>query len=444
VWSRVVLCRHLVDTAAVSATLIDGKYELVEIAGEGGMATVFRAVVRGAAGFQRTVAVKRIRPEFRALKNYIDMFIEEARVGSELAHPNIVQVHDFCAFEGAYYLIMEWVEGIDLGTLQHVFLRAGRHLPWSLVTGVSIGALRGLAAAHDRRTADGEPAPVIHRDVSPHNILVGSNGVAKLTDFGLARARDRAYSLTVPGTVKGKLSYLAPEVTLGKPNSVASDLFSMGVVMWEMLVGYRLFDARNDLDVFKKIRACEVPPLLPLRPDVPPALAAAIARTLSLDPAARPASAGELIAELSRVQGPGHEGRGGDSQEQIAAAVEEARALRKQGRASRPPAAATAGSPNTPQAAQAPTRPSEPPRAVATTAAPTLPATLAQQAHQVRHAPAAPLAPHAQPGQAQRGAERISVAPLGGSGESSGDSLIIEISTADLSVEPLPLDKPKR
>lgn len=380
------------------------------------MATVFRAVVRGAAGFQRTVAVKRIRPEFRALKNYIDMFIEEARVGSELAHPNIVQVHDFCAFEGAYYLIMEWVEGIDLGTLQNVFLRAGRQLSWPLVTGISIGALRGLGAAHDRRTADGEPAPVIHRDVSPHNILVGSNGVAKLTDFGLARARDRAYSLTVPGTVKGKLSYLAPEVTLGKPNSVASDLFSMGVVMWEMLVGQRLFDARNDLDVFKKIRACDVPPLLPLRPDVPPALAAAIARTLSLDPSKRPASAGELIALLSRVEGPEGEGRGGDSQEQIGAAVEEARALRKQSvRASRPPAAQRPGD-------GPPQRPSEPPRAVAPTSSP----------------PPGPAAA------VHRGAQQVSVEPLGGEGGGGGDSLIIEISTADLSVEPLPLDKPKR
>lgn len=378
-----------------SAPLIDGKYELVEIAGEGGMATVFRAVVRGAAGFQRTVAVKRIRPEFRALKNYIDMFIEEARVGSELNHPNIVQVHDFVSFEGMYYLIMEWVDGIDLGTLQSVFLRAGQQLSWQLVTAVSIGTLRGLGAAHDRRTADGEPAPVIHRDVSPHNILVGANGVSKLTDFGLARARDRAYSLTVPGTVKGKLSYLAPEVTLGKPNSFASDLFSMGVVMWEMLVGTRLFDARNDLEVFKKIRACQVPPLGPLRPDVPLGLAAIIARALSLDPTKRFASAGEMAAALSRVEGPG--GRGGDLPDLVRAAVEEARALRRAAAASsRPPGGGAGGS----GGAGGPRGP-------------------------------AAAAPAARP------------EPSAGA-TSPGDSLIIEISSADLSVEPLPLDKPKR
>lgn len=392
-----------------SVPLIDGKYELVEIAGEGGMATVFRAVVRGAAGFQRTVAVKRIRPEFRALKNYIDMFIEEARVGSELNHPNIVQVHDFVSFEGMYYLIMEWVDGIDLGTLQSLFLRAGKQLSWQLVAAIFIGALRGLGAAHDRRTADGEPAPVIHRDVSPHNILVGANGVSKLTDFGLARARDRAYSLTVPGTVKGKLSYLAPEVTLGKPNSFASDLFSMGVVMWEMLVGTRLFEARNDLDVFKKIRACQVPPLGPLRPDVPLAMAAIISRALSLDPAKRYASAGEMATALARVDGPG--GRGGDAPDLVRAAVEEARALRRQVTgSSRPPIGGTRG-----PAAQ-----------VAQAAAQSAgPAALGAQGGPRSGPPVPPSEPSA-------------------SATAPGDSLIIEISTADLSVEPLPLDKPKR
>ena len=114
----------------LSGHVIDGKYQLVSLAGEGGMASVYKAVVRGAAGFQRTVAVKHIKPEYRALKNYIDMFIEEARVGSELAHPNIVQVHDFCSEAGSYYLIMEWVEGTDLGTLIKVNRDNVRDVPW--------------------------------------------------------------------------------------------------------------------------------------------------------------------------------------------------------------------------------------------------------------------------------------------------------------------------
>ena len=384
--------------SVATGPLIDGKYELVEVAGEGGMATVFRAVVRGAAGFQRTVAIKRIRPEYRAVRHYIDMFIEEARVGSELAHPNIVQVHDFCSSDGAYYLIMEWVDGVDLGTLQGALARAGKHLSWPLVAAVSIGTLRGLGAAHERRTADGEPSPVIHRDVSPQNILVGASGVIKLTDFGLSRARDRANSLTVPGTVKGKLSYLAPEVTLGKPNSVASDLFSMGVVMWEVLCGQRLFDARNDLEVFKKIRACAVPPVRTLRPDVPEALAKVVARATALHPKDRYASAADMVADLTWVAQEG--GALGDAHELIARAVQEARTLLAEAR----------------QRAQA--------------------------ARPAARAPSASTAPGGSPAQSPAAPEPPAAPEL--PGFVSDPSVTIEISTADLSVEPLPLDKPKR
>jgi eukaryotic-like serine/threonine-protein kinase len=285
----------------LSGHLIDGKYELLSLAGEGGMASVYKAVVRGAAGFQRPVAVKHIKPEYRALKNYIDMFIEEARVGSELAHPNIVQVHDFCSEAGSYYLIMEWVEGIDLGALIKVNRDAVRDVPWPVAATIAIGTLRGLGAAHDRVAPDGTPAPVIHRDVSPHNVLLGINGSIKLSDFGLARARDRAASLTAPGTVKGKLSYLAPEVTFGKPNTVQSDLFGVGSVLWETLTGDRLFDGKNDIEIFKKIRACKIPSIQARRKDVPPALARVLELALSADPAARFATADEFAHALDQV-----------------------------------------------------------------------------------------------------------------------------------------------
>ena len=265
------------------------------------MASVYKAVVRGAAGFQRTVAVKHIKPEYRALKNYIDMFIEEARVGSELAHPNIVQVHDFCSEAGSYYLIMEWVEGIDLGALIKVNRDAVRDVPWPVAVTIGIGTLRGLGAAHDRVGPDGAPSPVIHRDVSPHNVLLGLNGAVKLSDFGLARARDRAASLTAPGTVKGKLSYLAPEVTFGKPNTVQSDLFGVGSVLWETLTGDRLFDGKNDIEIFKKIRACQIPSIQTRRKDVPSSLAAILEVALSADPANRYATADEFAHALDQV-----------------------------------------------------------------------------------------------------------------------------------------------
>jgi eukaryotic-like serine/threonine-protein kinase len=281
--------------------LIDGKYQLVQVAGEGGMATVYKAVQKGAAGFQRTVAIKKIKPEYRAVKNYVDMFIEEARVGSELAHPNIVQVHDFVAQEGSYYLVMEWVEGIDLGHFIKAHREAGVHVPWPLAVAIGIGTLRGLGAAHDRRGPDGEAAPVIHRDVTPHNVLLGVNGVVKLTDFGLARARDRVASMTAPGTVKGKLSYLAPEVSFGKSNTPQSDLFCVGSVLWETLSGERLFDGKTDVEIFKKIRACKIPPIAERRADIPPALVAVLDMALDIEPTNRFASATAFAHALAQV-----------------------------------------------------------------------------------------------------------------------------------------------
>ena len=303
--------------------VIDGKYELIEKIGEGGMAVVWRAVMRGAAGFARPVAVKKIKPEFRAISNYINMFVEEARVGSELAHPNIVQVYDFCTDEEqSYYLIMEWVEGLDLSAFVESYVRQGEVTPWPLVVAVGIGALRGLAAAHDRHRPDGTVAPVIHRDVSPHNILLAGNGIVKLSDFGLARARDRVCSLTAPGTVKGKLSYLAPEICFGKDASLQTDLFSMGAVLWEALTGEQLFGGATDLEVFKKIRDCEVGPLDVRRPDVPPRLVTAVHRSLAKAPEDRFPSAREMAVELAEVL---KTSESGDSHKLLGAKVHEAR-----------------------------------------------------------------------------------------------------------------------
>jgi serine/threonine protein kinase len=306
--------------------LIDGKYQLVEVAGEGGMATVYKAVQKGAAGFQRTVAIKKIKPEYRALKNYVDMFIEEARVGSELNHPNIAQVHDFVAQDGSYYLVMEWVEGIDLGHFIRLHREAGIHVEWPLVVAIGIGTLRGLGAAHERRAPDGTPSPVIHRDVTPHNVLLGVNGVVKLTDFGLARARDRVASMTAPGTVKGKLSYLAPEVSFGKSNTPQSDLFCVGSVLWETLSGERLFDGKTDVEIFKKIRACKVPPIMDRRPDIPSSLAAVLDVALDVEPSNRFATATAFAHALGTVM---KQAVGIDPQSALGGAIRELRAQGK-------------------------------------------------------------------------------------------------------------------
>jgi eukaryotic-like serine/threonine-protein kinase len=288
------------ESAAIGAgAVIEGKYELVELAGEGGMATVWRGVLRGAAGFMRPIAVKRLRPEFRAIKNYVDMFIEEARVGSELNHPNIIQVIDFCPDQdGLYCLIIEWVEGLDLGRLTRLAAETSRPLEWPLVAAIGIGVLRGLAAAHERRRMDGAPAPVIHRDVSPHNILVGENGAVKLSDFGLARARDRIMSFTAPGAVKGKLHYFAPEVTTGMPATPRSDVFSLATVLWEVLAGRRAFAGQTEMDVLGSIRRGDAPPLAGIRPDLPARLVAAVQRGMATAVDARFVSARHMAVEL--------------------------------------------------------------------------------------------------------------------------------------------------
>ena len=184
------------------ATVIGGRYELRERIAEGGMAIVWKALVRGDAGFSRTVAVKEIKVEYRAVRHYVQMFIEEARIGTELAHPNIVQVLDFVVENNTHYLVLEWVDGIDLHDFVRGFSYLDQPVPWPLAIAAGVGALQGLAAAHERLGVDGQRSPVVHRDVSPHNILLSSTGTVKLSDFGLARARDRAFTLTAPGTVE--------------------------------------------------------------------------------------------------------------------------------------------------------------------------------------------------------------------------------------------------
>jgi len=218
---------------------------------------------------------------------------------------------------------MEWVDGIDLRTMLRIENQVGRKLSWALVATVGLRILRGLAAAHERRLPDNTVSPVIHRDVSPQNILLALNGDIKLADFGMARARDRIAEHTAPGFVKGTLSYMAPEILTGKPATPVSDLFSVACTLWEALSGHRLFHAKADVEVVALIRRCEVPPLADQRDDLPPPLAAAVHRALSLDPAARFVSARQMAHELGEILREG--GSWGDADVIIGTAVAEAR-----------------------------------------------------------------------------------------------------------------------
>ncbi len=280
---------------------IAGKYELLAPVGEGGMASVWRGLVHGAAGFTKLVAIKRVRPELAEDRNFTAMFVEEARVVSSLQHPNIVQVYDFDKDEsGAYFIVMEWIDGLDMEAWVRAHSLGKSRVPWHLVTGMMVEVLRAVSAAHERLDENGNSAPVIHRDINPANILVGVSGCVKLADFGLARATDRA-AMTNPGIVKGKLAYLSPEILKGAPASTSSDLYGVGIVLWEALSGKRLFWHKNPGEIVLKLAKGDVPPLAGERADLPLALIEVVHAALALQPQDRFDSADEMLRTLTAI-----------------------------------------------------------------------------------------------------------------------------------------------
>lgn len=283
------------------AELLGGKYEVLELAGEGGMAWVYRGQTHGAAGFTRPVAIKRVLAPLSQNPEFLKMFVEEARVVSELDHPNIAQIHDFDRDRtGEYYLVLEWVDGLTLADWGRAYRHEGSHAPWNLTAAIGIEVLEALHAAHERKDSQGNPAPVFHRDVTPQNVMVSACGVAKLTDFGLARAMDRT-SITKPGIVKGKISYLAPELTYEGEPSAQTDVFSVGVVLWEVLAGEKLFKGKDPLTVVGSIRDAEIPDLSEHRDDLPRRLCEIIARALRRNPNERYASSREMARDLAEL-----------------------------------------------------------------------------------------------------------------------------------------------
>jgi eukaryotic-like serine/threonine-protein kinase len=285
-------------------SMIGGRYQLVDPVAEGGLSTVWQGVARTTEVFPRPVAVKVMRRSFAALgEPYMSMFLEEARIGAQLQHANLIQVLDFIVETTrtgpVYCLVLEWVEGIDLKSM--IREASEIKLSWPLVATIGIRVLRGLAAAHERRTPDGELAPVVHRDVAPQNVLLARNGDVKLADFGMALAYDRIGEQTAPGFVKGTLSYMAPELFRGKPATPASDLYSLGCTLWEALTGARLYEAKTDVEVVEAIREGNVPRIAEYRDDVNPRIETALRRVLSPNPERRFASARAMANELNSI-----------------------------------------------------------------------------------------------------------------------------------------------
>lgn len=270
-----------------------GGCELLQIVGQGGMAVVWKA--RTAEG--ELVAVKRLQPIFELDSTFRTMFVEEARVVSTLRHRHIVALRGAGQSpDGRPYHVLQWVQGVDLARFVDWHHDDQRPTPWRLVTRIMTHVLRGLAAAHDRVDADGVLCPVYHRDVSPGNVLCDVTGIARLADFGVAKAMDRA-TMTMPGILKGKLGYSAPEALRGAVPSAQTDLWSVGVVFWEALTADRLFAAKGIPQLLDKLRA-PVPPLAERRPDVPGEIAALVDDLLKKKADERPASAAETATWL--------------------------------------------------------------------------------------------------------------------------------------------------
>jgi serine/threonine protein kinase len=280
-----------------------GRYLLLERIGSGGMAEVFRAVVHGMEGFQRTFVLKRIRADHGAASDFVEMFVNEARISALLNHENIVQIYDFGEVDGCYFLTMEYLRGKDLSTILRKLYARKRNLDPAVVAFVGLQVARGLAYAHSLTLPGGEPLNIIHRDVSPSNIMLLRAGGVKLLDFGIAKSQGR-FSFgenTETGICKGKLPYLSPEQVNGQTMDRRSDVFALGVVMWEALTGRRLFLGRTDFETMQNVLERPIPPPSTLRPDTPTALDYIVVRALERDPTRRYHDAKMLADELETV-----------------------------------------------------------------------------------------------------------------------------------------------
>jgi len=254
----------------------------------GGMAEIFRART-ATEGFSKRVCIKRVLPNFLEDAEFVTMFRDEAKTAAKLQHGNVVQVFDFGEVEedsgATLYLAMEFVDGADLRRVAEASRKKGLPLSFGEVVQLGVDACRGLHHAHSL-VEDGRPLGIVHRDVSPHNILVSRSGEVKVADFGIARAAERA-THTSTGIVKGKVGYMSPEQAEGRAFDHRLDQWALGVVLWELLCGARLFAGDNDVSILRRILAHDVPPPSSLRRDLAPALEAIVLRALAFDPAHR-------------------------------------------------------------------------------------------------------------------------------------------------------------
>jgi TonB family protein len=381
-----------------------GQYSLLERIAVGGMAEVWKARMRGVEGFQKTVAIKRILPHLTDSGDFVTMFIDEAKLAAQLNHPNIAHIYDLGKLGEHYYIAMEYVEGQNLRAILNAARDKAMPLPVGL--GLLVGArlASALDYAHRKRDFDQRELGLVHRDVSPQNVLISFEGDIKLCDFGIAKAVDNA-SRTQMGALKGKLQYMSPEQAWGRPVDPRSDIFSLGSLLFEMLTGRRLFTGDNEISVLEAVRECHVDPPRELNPDVSPEADAIVLQALAKDPADRYQNAGELQHDLEQVL---YARKPTPGPADLAAYLERLRNAPAAPAAAERPAERTAGGGSRPSAA-APFTPAPPPQQ---TPPPTVPGDAQTPFAPAEVAPAEPAATGAGRA-AAAGGELQAVAPVG-------------------------------
>ncbi|WP_394848202.1 serine/threonine protein kinase [Pendulispora brunnea] len=277
-----------------------GRYTVFAEIASGGMASVHLGRLMGSAGFSRTVAIKRLHPHLARNPDFVAMFLDEARLVSRIRHPNVVHTLDVVSDENELLIVMEYIQGESLARIIRAASTQGMKLPPTVASAILVGALDGLHAAHEATSERGTPLNIVHRDISPQNIIVGSDGVPRVLDFGVAKAAGRVHE-TKDGSVKGKFAYMSPE-QLGRSDvDRRTDVFAAAIVLWETLTGERLFDGDNLAEIVNAVVNKEVPPPSSRVPELTPELDAVVMRGLAREADRRYASAHEFAVALEQV-----------------------------------------------------------------------------------------------------------------------------------------------
>jgi serine/threonine protein kinase/tetratricopeptide (TPR) repeat protein len=276
--------------------LLFGKYKLLELVARGGMAEVFKAKSFGADGFEKVVVIKRILPDLAQNQAFVEMCINEAKLSVALSHANIVQVFDLGREEDTYFIVMEYVNGMDFAEVLRRCRRANLRPPMELCVFIASETARALDYAHRRRDAQMRPLNIVHRDISPQNVLLSLEGEVKVTDFGIAKART---SIEEAGTIKGKYAYMAPEQARGLDVDARADVYALGIVLYEALAGRNPFQEPTPYQTLRRVQAGEKPPLKLAAPDVPDELARVVEKATAPDRDARYASAAKFYEDLA-------------------------------------------------------------------------------------------------------------------------------------------------